>query len=202
MVILKPNERSIVIDNMKDKKEAILNAAMHLITENGFHGTPMSMVAKKANVAAGTIYHHFESKEDLINQLYASLKKKFGEALMKGGNADGNVKEQFFQLWINMYEYFINNPEEFRFLEQYANSPYIEQEIREANQQTYQPAIEFLVKGMEKGVLRQMEPFLMANLLYGAVVAVAKIHLAGQLEVDNAKLQQAIQSCWDGVRIN
>ena len=185
-----------------EKKEAILNAAMHLITENGFHGTPMSMVAKRANVAAGTIYHHFENKEDLINQLYASLKRKFGEALMKNNSSDGNVKEQFFQLWMNMYEYFINNPEEFRFLEQYANSPFIEKEIREANQQTYQPAIEFLMEGMNKGVLRGMDPILMANLLYGAVVAVAKIHLAGQLNIDQSKLQQAIQSCWDGVRIN
>jgi AcrR family transcriptional regulator len=185
-----------------EKREAILNAAMHLITENGFHGTPMSKVAKKANVAAGTIYHHFENKEDLINQLYSNLKKKFGEALLEGGSANGTVKELFYQLWINMYEYFIKNPEEFRFLEQYANSPFIEKEIREANQQTYQPAIEFLIQGMEKGVLRAMEPILMANLLYGAVVAVAKIHLAGQLNIDQEKLQQAIQSCWDGVRIN
>jgi AcrR family transcriptional regulator len=185
-----------------EKKEAILNAAMHLITENGFHGTPMSMVAKKANVAAGTIYHHFENKEDLINQLYASLKLKFGEALMKDSASDGSVKGQFFQLWMNMYEFFIGNPEEFRFLEQYANSPFIEKETREANQQTYQPAIEFLSQGMEKGVLRPMDPILMANLLYGAVVAVAKIHLSGQLEINKKKLQQAIQSCWDGVRIN
>ena len=185
-----------------EKREAILNAAMQLITENGFHGTPMSMVANRAKVAAGTIYHHFESKEHLINQLYADLKKKFGEALMKGGLTGNNIKEQFFQLWLNMYEYFICNPSEFRFLEQYANSPYIEKETREANKHTYQPAIVFLEKGIEKGVLRQMEPVLMANLLYGSVIAVVKIQLSGQMQMNNDTLQQVIQSSWDGVRIN
>ncbi len=185
-----------------EKREAILSAAMHLITENGFHGTPMSMVAKEAKVAAGTIYHYFESKEDLINQLYASLKQKFGSALTKNTKSGGNVKKEFFQLWMNMYNYFINNPAEFRFLEQYANSPFIEKEIREANQYSYLPAIEFLIRGMENGVLRSMDPLLMANILYGVVVAVAKIKLSGQLEIDHQQLQQAIQSCWDGVRIN
>src|SRR5690606_31556619 len=65
------NVRSIEMDNVTDKKKAIFESTLELIKENGFHGTPMSLVAKNACVAAGTIYHYFKSKDELICELYA-----------------------------------------------------------------------------------------------------------------------------------
>jgi AcrR family transcriptional regulator len=38
-----------------DKRRAIMKAAMELIAEHGFHGAPTAMIAKKANVAIGSI---------------------------------------------------------------------------------------------------------------------------------------------------
>jgi hypothetical protein len=37
-----------------DKKQAVLDAMLALVVSNGFHGTPMSLVAKQAGVAAST----------------------------------------------------------------------------------------------------------------------------------------------------
>lgn len=185
-----------------DKREAILKATMQLITEHGFHATPMSMVAKQAGVAAGTIYHYFSSKEELINQLYAELKQKMGTALLQGDEGSGNIRERFFRFYQNLFSYFVQNPEEFMFLEQYANSPFITQAAKEENQQFYKPVVDFLLQGMEVGVLRRMEEPLITALVYGHVVSVAKLHLSGELEITPERLQQALQSCWDGVKIN
>lgn len=185
-----------------DKREAILTATMQLITEHGFHATPMSLVAKEAGVAAGTIYHYFSSKEELINQLYAELKQKMGAALLQNDEGGGTMRERFFRFYQNLYTHFIQHPEEFMFLEQYANSPYITQTAREENQQFYQPVVDFLVQGMEIGVLRKLEKELVTALVYGHVVSVAKLQLSGQLEISETRLQQAIQSCWDSVKIN
>jgi AcrR family transcriptional regulator len=41
-------------------------ATLKLITEHGFHATPVSMIASEAGVGAGTIYRYFESKEAII----------------------------------------------------------------------------------------------------------------------------------------
>ncbi len=40
---------------MSDKRDAILKATLNLVSENGFHGTPMSKIAKEAGVSAGII---------------------------------------------------------------------------------------------------------------------------------------------------
>ena len=54
----------------KTKQDDILEAALELIAERGFHGAPISMIAKKAGVGEGTIYIYFENKDALINELY------------------------------------------------------------------------------------------------------------------------------------
>lgn len=55
---------------MSTKREDIIKTAMRLFTEEGFHATPTSKIAKEANVATGTLFHHFKNKEALINALY------------------------------------------------------------------------------------------------------------------------------------
>lgn len=187
---------------MKDKKSAILNATLELITTNGIHATPMSEVAKQANVAAGTIYHYFESKNVLINELYASLKQKMGEALLRDDNPAASVKERYFRFWTNLYQFFVENPKEFDFLENYAQSPVVSEEVKKENEVHYNPVIIFLAEGIEKGVLRDMPVELMTALVYGNVVSTAKLHLYGGFAVQPAHLQQAMQASWDGIRIN
>ena len=62
-----------------DKRTAILNAALNLFAENGFHGAPALQIAEKAGVGVGSLYRYFKDKEDLIHQLFkhiASIKSK------------------------------------------------------------------------------------------------------------------------------
>lgn len=185
----------------EDKRTVILKATMELITEHGFHATPMSMIARHAGVAAGTIYNYFPSKEVLINQLYGELKQKMGSALLQESKETGNIRERFFHFYRNLFEYFVQNPEEFMFLEQYANSPFISQGPQEENTQFHKPVVDFLKGGIALGILRSMEIELMTALVYGHVVAVAKLHLSGKLPITEERLSQAVQSCWDSVKI-
>lgn len=48
------------------KKERILIAAQELFARYGYAGTTMKMVAEKADVASGLVFHYFDSKENLF----------------------------------------------------------------------------------------------------------------------------------------
>jgi len=187
---------------MENKKQGILDATLKLITERGFHDTPMSLVAKEAGVAAGTIYHYFDSKEELISKLYSSLKAKMGEALVEKESNSKSIKDRFFRFWENLYRFFLLHPQEFKFLEQYANSPLVDKSVREENKSHYQGILNFMEEGMQVGVLRPMPVLLMANLVYGHIVNTAKLQLNQEFDIQADLLQQVIQSSWDGVRIN
>lgn len=49
-----------------DKRKAIMEAALKLFTERGFHGTTTTQISKEAGVATGTLFNYFPTKEDLI----------------------------------------------------------------------------------------------------------------------------------------
>jgi AcrR family transcriptional regulator len=49
-----------------DKRAALLEAALELFAENGFHGAPTSLIAERAGVGVGTIYRYFKDKDELI----------------------------------------------------------------------------------------------------------------------------------------
>jgi TetR/AcrR family fatty acid metabolism transcriptional regulator len=49
-----------------DKRRTILNAAVRVFAEKGFHKARVSDVAEQAGVADGTIYLYFRNKEDLL----------------------------------------------------------------------------------------------------------------------------------------
>ena len=51
---------------MNDKRKDILDATLQLISDQGFHGTPMSQIAAEAGVGAGAIYRYFENKHLLL----------------------------------------------------------------------------------------------------------------------------------------
>src|SRR5437868_5737086 len=114
----------IVQPDISGKRKAILKSTLELIKDNGFHGTPISLIAKNAGVAAGTIYHYFPSKDAIIIELHQQIKKDMAAAMFNDGKTKKEYKEQFFEGWVNLCKYFINNPSSLIFIEQFNSSPY------------------------------------------------------------------------------
>jgi AcrR family transcriptional regulator len=54
-----------------DKRRMILDAAIRVFAQRGFHHCRVSDVADEAGVAYGLVYHYFGSKEEILNQLFS-----------------------------------------------------------------------------------------------------------------------------------
>ena len=53
-----------------DKRRLILDAAIRVFADKGFHHCRVSDVADEAGVAYGLVYHYFDSKEEILNSLF------------------------------------------------------------------------------------------------------------------------------------
>jgi TetR/AcrR family transcriptional regulator, fatty acid metabolism regulator protein len=62
------------------KYNQIIDAAVYVIAENGYHAAQVSKIAKHAGVADGTIYLYFANKEDLLISIF---KEKMGQFITK-----------------------------------------------------------------------------------------------------------------------
>jgi AcrR family transcriptional regulator len=69
-----PNDRPARRERqMAARLEQILDAAAHLFADRGFHRTTTKDIAEAADVAEGTLYNYFETKNDLLFAILARL---------------------------------------------------------------------------------------------------------------------------------
>lgn len=50
----------------KVTRESIIDAAIHLFNQSGYHATSMSDIARAVEIKKPSLYHHFDSKEDIL----------------------------------------------------------------------------------------------------------------------------------------
>lgn len=67
----------------KPKFKQIIDAAVVVIAENGYHHAQVSKIAKQAGVADGTIYLYFKNKEDILISVFQEKMGLFVENLKK-----------------------------------------------------------------------------------------------------------------------
>ncbi len=53
----------------KEKKELIMNVALELFAEKGYHATTISKIAGQAGISKGLIYNYFDSKKEILDEL-------------------------------------------------------------------------------------------------------------------------------------
>jgi TetR/AcrR family transcriptional regulator, fatty acid metabolism regulator protein len=64
-----------------EKYSAIIEAAVKVFAQYGYHNCQVAKVAKEAGVADGTIYLYFENKEDILISLYREKMGQYIESL-------------------------------------------------------------------------------------------------------------------------
>jgi AcrR family transcriptional regulator len=186
-----------------NKREEIVRAALELIAERGFHGTPMAMIAKKAGVGAGTIYRYFESKDVLISKLYRELEKHVMAALEEGYSTEKPFRERFLHIGTILLKYFIAYPLQFRYIEQYHNSPYGVSLRRDMIMGgTDKPDIfnDLVEQGIAQQVLKDLPLFIHFALAFGPLIALARDHALGLVILDDIIILRTVEACWDSVK--
>ncbi len=186
-----------------DKREEIVRAALELIAEHGFHGAPMAMIAERAGVGAGTIYRYFENKDVLIAGLYSDLEERLFPVILEGYDQDKSIRERFLHLGTALLRYFIENPLDFRYLEQFHNSPYGVEHRRDkllGEKEGCDVFRDLFQTGIAQQVVKDFPLVILFALSFGPLLAVARDHILGFVTLDEALITWTIEACWDGIK--
>jgi TetR/AcrR family fatty acid metabolism transcriptional regulator len=80
----------------KPKYKQIIDAAVIVIAENGYHQAQVSKIAKQAGVADGTIYLYFKNKEDILISVFQEkmglFVSKLGDILIQEVSASDKLQ--------------------------------------------------------------------------------------------------------------
>lgn len=185
-----------------DKIEGIFQSTLALIREHGFHGTPMSQIAKSSDVAIGTIYHYFPSKEALILALYDYCRLQLHSYIFDPLDDQLPYKEQFSVVFKRFCSFYRAHTEEFSFMEQFYNSPFYALHEDRSSDGPYDEnkIIRFLARGMAIGALKSRDLSLLSAAYIGVAVSYSKSVLYGKVDFEEKNLDELIEIIWNGVK--
>ena len=185
----------------EDKREALLQAALTLFTEHGFHGTPTSKIAKEAGVATGTLFHYFNTKEELINQLYLSIKQEMGQRLIEGVQAEQPLRSRIRKVWVNFIAWSLESPRKLLFFNQFSSSPYISRLTHDEAVLQLRSLHDLIAEGQRQEVLKPIPDELLFDISAG-MAQVMSMHFLQYPEhfQDEAYREMAFMAYWDCIR--
>lgn len=177
------------------KRPMIVRVATSLFAEKGIDGTSMRDIADGAGVREAAIYRHFASKDDLAREIFLSWYGWYTGELQRIVSGPGGtlsklraiVRHEFSAVsdHSEAFVYFCEN--EARFVRR------LPVEIVSAGR----VLTRFIKAGQAEGKVTAGSPDLLADMLSGAVCAVALTWLrTGRRNKLSAKLEEVVQGCW------
>ena len=184
---------------VEDKRQAILDAALSLFAEQGFHGTKVPEIARKAGVAAGTIYQYFEGKEALVNTLYRDCRGLAQTQLLDDFPLEAGPRELFAAYWKRLLEFAIRYPKVIAFLDFHHHGPYLDAQstrVEKQNRETLKPIVE---GAQRQGHLKKIQPEVIMAIIVGAMIGLVKAAREGNVKLTAQTIAQAEEVCWSGI---
>lgn len=187
-------------DSESGKREAILDAALKLFSERGFHGTAVPLVAAQAHVGAGTVYRYFSSKEALVNALYQHWKNQLSLTLFAELPETLSARARFSEVWQRLWRFAKTHPEAATFLELHHHQGYLD-EASVALEHSVHSTLVQLVEGLQsERVLKPCPAELLIAVAWGAFVGVVRGGTENRYALDETAMAQAEACVWEAIR--
>jgi AcrR family transcriptional regulator len=101
----------------EDKRNAILSAATEVFAERGLSAAT-SAISSAAEVAEGTLFTYFKTKDELVNALYREIKLELADAMMSDFPRRGSIRNRLQHVWNQYVTWGVANPSHHRVLQQ------------------------------------------------------------------------------------
>ena len=184
-----------------DKRNALVKATISLVNNNGFHATPMSKIAKMANVSPATIYIYFENKQDLVNKTYIEVKEKYTNYAFDTYDASMSVESGFELIWRRIADFKLLECKNAMFLAQCDNTPMIDEASRQEGIKHLQPLLDLWMRGKNEGIIKPMSDYLLYAYSINPLSFLMMSEKRGAFKLDKTHLEEAYQSAWNSIKV-
>ena len=163
---------------MNNKKEQILDVSLALFLEKGYDNTSISDILSKLDIARGTLYYHFESKEAIMDMIIErSVIQIVKDAQKVILQKELNIYEKMFSLFASMSMKRLAGGElMIDYLNQPQNALFHEKSNR-AFMKNITPLLgEIIKEGFEEGLFDNIFPYESAELILVMIIGFIDVH--------------------------
>ncbi|WP_179353891.1 TetR/AcrR family transcriptional regulator [Winogradskyella vidalii] len=185
-----------------DKRNALVKATIDLVNNNGFHATPMSKIAKMAQVSPATIYLYFENKQDLVNQTYIEVKTEYTNYAFSTYDESMSVEVGFELIWKRIADFKLKECEYAMFLAQCDNTPMIDEPIRIEGIKHLQPLLDLWSRGKKEGLIKPLSDYILYAYAINPLSFLMITQKRGTFQLSESHIEEAYQAAWDSIKVN
>ncbi|WP_111642572.1 TetR/AcrR family transcriptional regulator [Marinimicrobium alkaliphilum] len=183
-----------------DKRAAILDSALFLLANRGFHGFSIKRLAEGAGVAVGTIYLYFKDREDVINQLHGEIIRHVAGKVFVDHDTSLPLDEQYRRMVRNLWQFCVDNPETLYCKSQFDNlPPHLQRSQREDSHQIFEPLLVLYAKGREAGIIRDLSDDVLSGLAIEPCFFLVRQHLRGFIDITDEMRDTIIAASWRAI---
>ena len=182
-----------------DKKEKIIDTALKLFVENGFHGTTTSKIAQEAGVANGTLFNYFKTKDELVIAIYISVKEDMADFLIKNIKDSDNFKDVMKSQFLASLFWALDNQMKFKFIQQIHTSPYVDKIEQEVTQSQVLPHLKLIQSGIDKGLIKKLPVDFIYSIISSQTFGVYQYIISKQFTKvqQHETVEQTFELLWD-----
>ncbi|MGH7281944.1 MAG: TetR/AcrR family transcriptional regulator [Polyangiaceae bacterium] len=158
-------------------RNAILDAAEQIFAERGFHAARIQDIAERGGFAVGTVYKHFEQKEDVLRALMVERMDNMQAALEeREGDPPGFEDKLVVKLgrlfgYVEMHRAFYRIALENGLFGVVSTGSPLDEKDRVKLGAFKTRMADLIHEGIDEGILANAEPGLLSSLLFGTVRA-------------------------------
>lgn len=177
-----------------------MRAALELFTTRGYHETTTPLIAARAGVAEGTIYRHFASKDELLNEIYRAGVRLFAGAVRE---ADPRLhcRERLALIAKRWRDAGGKEPAVVRLVFGDAFAALVDEKSRTAARELKGELEKVIAAGKAAGEVRSGSAELWAEVWLRLVLLALDRIARGTWKVDEPAVQQVFDAAWDAIRV-
>jgi TetR/AcrR family transcriptional regulator, repressor of fatR-cypB operon len=188
------------VQSAVDKREAIQDAALALFVEQGFHGTTVPDIARRAGVGTGTLYLYHASKDELLNALLKRWYRTLAVDLQLATQGAATPRAVFAAHWKAAVEFSEEYPAAWAFMVSFHDSPYISEETRQEIDTIKAPIVAMFENGVSQGVFKSLPPALLHAVCMGIMTEVRALAMQGKTTITTELWRAAEAMAWEAIR--
>lgn len=162
----------------ENRRETILQAAEAVMMANGLHGLSIDLIAQETELAKGTIYLYFKSKEEILGILTVKSRHILYNEFEKIAATPAAPIEKLHQIIKANYTFYKTNPLYYDLVSLYeANSQLTEtEEMYQWSNNITQLVTNIVVQAQKDGVLNQsINPLHFTTCMWGMTVGILQL---------------------------
>lgn len=188
---------------IQDKRKEILDSALKLFVEFGFHGTPTSKIAAEAGVANGTLFHYYKTKEELVIVLYNDIKDELNRHITSKTNCSDSLETKVKVMVINFIYWALDNRDKFYYINQFHFSPHFFKISKETIHKQSTCHTMLIEEGIKTHLLKPLPVGFLFTIISSHVFGIYQYLTNGNFSEKEQKrvINDAYEMMWDMIKI-